>query len=121
MSENDISYEGIDEAELVHGLYHGTRALGMGRLHDAAGLSVEQVRADLEAMKPQRPLSAPQDLPGGHGNREGDVLYLDYYRGRPLKCSIDTGRKLLRGVRLYDRDAGPGACAAVMERLRGKR
>jgi hypothetical protein len=118
--DNEISYEGIDEADLVLGLYRGTRALGMGHLHNAPALTVEQVREDIAAMQPCGEFAPPQDIPGGTGDNTGGILRFDYYRGRPLKCSLDTERKVLRGVRLYDRDAGHGAAAAVIDSLRRK-
>lgn len=122
MSTDEISYEGIDEAELIHGLYHGTRALGMGALHDIGGLTVEQVRSDIETLKPQKPWSMPAALPGGSGSREpGGHLYFDYYRGRPLKCGIDTERKVITDPRLYDRDAGQGAARRVVDALRARK
>lgn len=42
-----LSYEGIDEAVLIHALYHGTRASGLGTYDDTPALSLAQVRADL--------------------------------------------------------------------------
>jgi hypothetical protein len=117
--DNEISYDGVDEADLVLGLYRGTRALGMGRLHDAPGITVEDVRADLAGMRDVGEFGIPtMDMP----DRRGDsAIRFDYYRGRPLKCSLDPARKVLRGVRLYDRDAGAGAAAAVVARLRNRR
>lgn len=99
-----VGYEGIDEAALIHGLYLGTRALGMGVFHDVRHLTIDQVREDLQAME-----------------RLGDEsIRIDYYRGRPLKVRIDTKSKTFSS-RLYDRDAGSGAAARVVERLRVRR
>ena len=95
---NEISFEGIDPAALVHALYHGTRPLGLGILHDRPGLSVEDVS---EALR----------------EKTGEV-YIDYFFGRPLKTQIDLQKKTFT-TRLYDRDAGDGAAARVVARLRG--
>lgn len=94
-----LSYEGIDEAVLVHALYHGTRPLGTGILHDAPNLTIEQVRADLAKF----------------ARRDG--YYFDYYRGRPLKMSVDTKAKTITTA-LYDRDAGHGMAAGIVAGLR---
>ncbi len=96
-----LSYAGIDEAVLIHALYHGTQALGLGQLHDMPDLTVEQVRADLERQLEQT-----------------SRLYIDYYRGRPFKTHIDTVAKTFT-TRLYDRDAGDGAAERVLSTLRG--
>jgi len=97
-----IEYGNIDEAVLIHGLYHGTRPLGMGVIHDRPGLTVDDVR--------KSPLSKPD---------QRGVIYIDYLAGRPLKVHIDTKAKTVT-ARLYDRDAGQGACARVVESLRAK-
>lgn len=100
---DEISYEGIDEAVLIHGLYHGTQPLGMGWLHNLDSLTLDQVREDFKRLV------------------EADMksIYFDYYRGRPLKTNIDTEKKTLT-TRLYDRDAGSGAAQSVVDRLRAK-
>lgn len=92
-----VSYQGLDEAELVHGLYHGTHALGMGKLNDRPGLSIDDLTGKL--------------APDSNGR-----IYIDYLAGRPLKVDIDTTAKTVT-THLYDRDAGHGACAAVVGRL----
>lgn len=115
---DEMSYEGIDEADLVLALYRGTRAIGRGVFHDRGDLTVEEVRTDLSAMVQQQPMAIPQQIPGGLGNLVGQRIHLDYYRGRPLKVSLDTERKVVCGARLYDRDAGEGACQRVIESLR---
>jgi hypothetical protein len=96
----DINYSGIDEATLIHALYHGTAALGLGILHHKAGLSVEDVAEDLK-----------NDL----GEKR---IYFDYYRGHPLKLSLDTVNKTFN-PRLYDRDAGRGAAERIVAQLKG--
>lgn len=96
---DSISYDGIDEATLIHGLYFGTRALGMGVLHDKRDLTIDQVREDVQKM-----------------GRWNDSITIDYYRGRPLKVDIDTKAKTFE-PRLYDRDAGHGAAQSVVDHL----
>lgn len=94
-----ISYAGIDEAVLVHALYHGTVAQGMGMLHDCRQLTLTQVRADFAA----------QSVNWQYG--------FDYYRGRPLKIQLDPKTKEF-DPRLYDRDAGEGAAQRIIDQLR---
>jgi hypothetical protein len=95
-----ISFEGIDPAVLVHALYRGTRALGLGHLHDRAGLTVDDVRRDLDAMEKHK-----------------GQLYIDYFHGRPLKLKpLDLENKRFF-YRLYDRDAGRGAAREIVEHL----
>lgn len=105
---SDISYEGIDEADLVLALYRGTAAQGMGFLHDRNDLTVDLVRADLVKM----------DAMGNGRTGAGGRYHFDYYYGRPLKISLDLKAKTFF-PRLYDRDAGPGAAQTIVDRLRG--
>lgn len=99
-----LSYDGLDEADLIHALYHGTCALGMGILHDTPHLTVEQVRKDFGLDAPVSP---------------GFRIRIDYYCGRPLKTTIDRAAKTIT-TRLYDRDAGEGQAQRVVERLRSR-
>lgn len=99
-----INYDGIDEVDLIHALYHGTRALGMGRLHDRGNLDVSEVRLRL----------------GAHIDEQraaGELLFLDYFHGRPLKLALDLKTKTFNPG-LYDRDAGQGAAEKVVAKLR---
>jgi len=98
-AERSLSFEGVDPYSLVHRLYQGTRALGLGALHDTRGLTVEQVREDLDARPEERRFD------------------FDYYRGRPLKLKLDLESETFDPA-LYDRDAGRGAAAAVLAALR---
>jgi hypothetical protein len=100
MSDETIDIKGLDKAELLHALYHGTRALGLGRLHDNSGLTVDDMRAVL-------------------AKDEGSAYQydFDYFAGRPLKCNIGGDSF---DPRLYDRDAGPGAAALAVAKLRAK-
>ncbi len=96
-----LSYAGIDEAVLIHALYHGTQALGMGRLHDRPELTVDEIMEHVLGAEPLAPM-----------------IRFDYLAGRPLKTSIDTVAKTFT-TRLYDRDAGEGAAQRIVDRLRG--
>ena len=90
-----IKYEGIDEATLIHALYHGTVPLGMGMLHNRPRLTVEEVREAL-------------------GDRlKADTIYIDYLFGRPLKVNINTKAKEF-DPRLFDRDAGQGMAETIV-------
>lgn len=100
----DVSYEGIDEAELVFALHNGTRAQGMGILHERKGLTLDDVRADLEQYK--------------ESFEENERIRFDYYYGRPLKVTLDTKNKMLLRTDLYDRDAGDGMAQLIINRLR---
>src|SRR3954470_6264884 len=105
MTENTdtVSFEGLDPAEVVHALYHGTRALGMGALHDQPKMTVEQVRDALALHPPTK----------------NERRYLDYFYGRPLKIDLDLHTKTFRS-RLYDRDAGHGQAQYVIDQLRAR-
>jgi|SRR6185436_9453714 len=95
-----LSYAGIDEAVLIHALYHGTQALGMGRLHDRPSLTVDEIRERVLGPEPFAPM-----------------IRFDYLSGRPLKTDIDTVAKTFT-TRLYDRDAGEGAAQRIIDHLR---
>lgn len=104
-----ISYEGIDEAELIHGLYHGQSTCAVGTpawaidMAHSNRVTVDSVRDDLARFK-----------------RDSDgCLYLDYYCGRALKLKLDPKAQEFN-ERLYDRDAGLGAAQRVVDRLRSK-
>lgn len=104
-----ISYKGIDEAELVHGLYHGQASCGTGSPALAievghrlkGGVTVDSVRAELAKY--------PRNSEGG--------LYLDYFAGRALKLRLDPKSEEF-DERSYDRDAGAGAAQRVVDELR---
>jgi len=104
-----ISYEGIDEAVLIHALYQHAYKPGLGSIMTPAamldvmgsikGLSVEDVRAEFCT--------------------RGPVIGIDYYRGRPLKVSIDIETKEFDS-RLFDRDAVAGVAQRVVDYLRAQ-
>lgn len=96
---SDLSYEGLTEAELIHALYHGTHAQGMGYLHNRPGLSLADVDSDIAN--------------GYLMSKENGVIHVDYYYGRPLKVWIDTVHKAINPG-LYDRDAGRDAAWTVI-------
>ena len=97
-----IDYKGIDEATLIHALYHGTTPLGMGVFQNHPSLTIEEVRNDLR-----------------EAHTKGLELRFDYYYGRPLKLRLDEKAKTFDG-RLYDRDAGPGKAERIVKRLRAE-
>lgn len=100
MDENTIDISGLDEFAVIAALHNGTSPLGLGALHDVGQMTADQVRTELE--------NVPR--------RDGKLRF-DYYHGRPLKVSVGNGT--IDHVRLYDRDAGAGACAAIVSGLRG--
>lgn len=101
---DSISYDGIDEAVLIHGLYHGTRAIGMG--HDRPGMTVEDTKS----------LMYDKGLMYDRPSLTSCVVKIDYFAGRPLKVDINTNARTVT-TSLYDRDAGEGACQRVVDRL----
>lgn len=102
VKNDDVSYDGIDEAVLVHALYYGTIPLGMGHLHNKPGLSLEDVR---------------EHLKDPHYAEHG--VHFDYFHGRPLKLRLDRDKKTFN-PRLYDRNAGRGAAAAIVAQLKSE-
>lgn len=110
-----INYDGIDEATLIHALYHGTRPLGMGVFQNIAGLTLEDVKTELDGAY-KRPEYGIPHL--DHPNQEFDgTISFDYYHGRPLKLTLNTKDKTFE-ERLYDRDAGQGAAKAIVDKLK---
>lgn len=87
-----VNIKGLDKAEVLKALHDGTRPLGMGFLQARENVPIEDFRAL------------------GTG-------YADYVFGRSIKCNIDGDEF---DPRLYDRDAGPGAAARAIARLRGE-
>ncbi len=96
---DDIDISGIDRRILLDELHQGTRALGMGMLHDKRRLSDEDLNVYLDEDRA----------------RDG-ALHFDYVCGRPVKVTFDNDT--LEGAALYDRDAGDGACAAAVARAK---
>jgi hypothetical protein len=104
---DDINYSGISEATLIHSLYHGTVPLGYGHLHHKGDLSLDDVAADLDEMA-----KGEYPQPDHRG-----LIRFDYYRGHPLKLTLDTVNKTFN-PRLYDRDAGRGAAERIVAQLK---
>lgn len=100
--EDTIDITGLDEYAVVAALHNGTRALGMGALHDLCrDMTADEARTELEARRVT-----------------GKPMRFDYYHGRPLKVSVGDGK--ISGVWLYDRVAGTGKCRAVVDKLRAQ-
>jgi len=97
--ENTIDISGLDEFEVIAALHNGTQPLGLGMLHARPPMTAADVRAELT-----------DDM------RRSGAFSFDYYHGRPLKVRVGNGQ--ISGVRLYDRDAGDGACADIVAGLR---
>lgn len=97
-----LLYEGLTEAEVILALHNGTRPLGMGHVHNKPGFSLEDAQAYVDHAK---------EYPAF-----GGLLRFDYVCGRPLKVALDPQTKELHRADLYDRDAGPDACALVIGR-----
>lgn len=97
-----IDYTDIDEAALIHALYHSTKPLGFGVYLDQHNLTIEDVRTEVTAWRATG----------------ASLLTIDYYHGRPLKVALDMNAKKF-DERLYDRDAGAGQAARVVAGLRG--
>jgi hypothetical protein len=112
--DDTFDITGLDHAELLAALFNGTRPVGMDALHPEAheSMTVEQAREILA----EHVLECGQE-PGDKQLEPGDED-LDYVCGRPIKVRL-RGDKL-EGARWYDRDAGKGACARIVEALRAK-
>lgn len=124
-----IDIKGLDRAELLVALHAGTRALGLGVLHDRGAISYEAAK-ELCGMGGKVPNA--NGLDGGTSvdmssvpgvttlERPKDVVNFDYVQGRPLKVSFRGDE--LHGEWLYDRDApgGPGSCERIVAELKKK-
>lgn len=97
MQDGHIDITGIDKAELLVGLYHGTHPVGMGFASNNPSFGVEDAEAAIKGE------------PSGR---------LDYVSGRPIKVNI-TGDSF--DPWLYDRDAGEGAAQRVVDGLKPKK
>ena len=91
-----VDIKGLNKAEVLLALCLGTEPLGMGVFAAAAhgAVSVKDAEEQLQRSS-----------------------CVDYFVGRPIKTDFEPDE--LRET-LYDRDAGPGAMAAVVARLREK-
>ncbi|MFF7966699.1 hypothetical protein ACFZC3_15195 [Streptomyces sp. NPDC007903] len=95
MSVIDIA--GLDKAAVLAALYNASRPLGLGFLNPASSMpmTTEEAAVVLE--------------------KAGDAPYFDYLQGRVMKIRL-RGDEV--DPHLYDRDNGPGACAAAISALR---
>lgn len=99
---DELSISGLDAAEVLHGLYHGTQAVGpFAARNNRPGFSIDEARTLLT-----------------QHTRDGKA-YFDYVAGRPLKVEFDLVGSTIT-TRLYDRDApgGQGSAAEVVKTLR---
>jgi hypothetical protein len=94
-----VDIKGLSKAAVLAALHNGTRALGMGLLHDIG--------------RPMTEEEAQEYIDADNGS-----LSFDYVLGRPLKVNI-SGDEFRSG--LYDRDAGEGRAAEVIKALRESR
>ena len=95
-----IDITGLDTVEVLRALYNGTKPLGLGRMHDKPqGLTREEAAAELHR----------------HTLSDGSA-YFDYVYGRQLKVRLNGD--IIEDDRLYDRDAGQGACSRAIASLR---
>ncbi|MFJ6841415.1 hypothetical protein ACIQRE_01960 [Streptomyces griseoluteus] len=92
-----VNIAGLDKAAVLAALYNASRPLGLGFLNPASGLSMTTEQAALVL------------------EEAGDAPYFDYLRGRVMKIRL-RGDEV--DPALYDRDNGPGACAAAISALR---
>lgn len=103
-----INIAGLDKAAILAALHNGTRALGMGRLHDIGrDLTVEEARTIMGIGDDSTQMF------GDMGRKR--ELYFDYVQGRPIKVDL-SGDEF--DPWLYDRDAGQGAAARAIAKLR---
>lgn len=98
-----VDIKGLSKAAVLAALHNGTRALGMGIIHDL-GRDMTEVEAEAVIAREADDLGFKQDR-----------LYFDYVSGRPLKVNI-AGDEF--DAALYDRDAGEGAAERAIAALR---
>lgn len=111
MANEKVNIAGLDKAEVLAALHNGTRAAGMGVLHDIQrDMTAEEARPFLDSGHDSRRMF-------GHVGTSQPKLYFDYLMGRPLKVDI-TGDEF--NPRLYDRDAGEGAAQRAIDGIREK-
>lgn len=79
-------------ARVICGLYNNSMPLGYGILQASRGKLDAREAWDMAVSAGTEP------------------IYLDYHRGRIIKCNVAEDGSLVNGTRLYDRDLGEGAC-----------
>lgn len=109
--DDTLDITGIDHAELLASLFNGTCPVHM---HPEAyePMTAERAREFLA----EHVVECGEDP--GDKRLEPNDEDLDYVNGRPIKVRL-RGNKL-EGARFYDRDAGKGACARIVEALRAR-
>jgi hypothetical protein len=89
-----VDISGLDRADVLAALYNASRPQGLGFLYgDPKPMEADEARV----------LLAKDD-------------YFDYLKGRVMKVSLSSDKEF--NERLYDRDCGTGAAAAVVTELR---
>jgi len=91
-----VDIRGLDKGAVLKALHDGARPAGMGMLRAVPELSLGRARADYAELI-----------------KDGGLI--DYYLGRPIKVDLDGD---FIDPLFYDRDAGSGAAALVIARLR---
>ena len=99
-----IDITGLDLAEVVHALYHGTTGLGMGRMQAVPSFTLDDARQVVKAISSDSP-------------PWGSKFYIDYLHGRPLKVRLGEESGQL-DLATYDRDAGQGCGQQVIDAIR---
>lgn len=97
--EGALDIEHLDRVALLIALHAGTKALRLGRLHDQGPLTRERAIEYIE-----------------HVTRPNGMVRFDYVDGRPIKVTFRGND--LEDAALYDRDAGEGKCARIVEEQR---
>lgn len=97
-----IDIKGFKKSDVLRALYNAARPLGMGRLQFIPGdMSVQEAEEIINNGNPE--------------STKKHCLSFDYLHGRVMKVDISG---LDFEERLYDRDNGEGAAAAVIAELR---
>lgn len=113
--KHEIEITGLSLGSVLAALWNGTRPLGLGHFHSSPGdhMTSEEGQEIINALKSrQLPDDPPPDF----------RLHTDYVKGRPLKVYFRSNaaedKTYVGRVDLYDRDAGEGKAAKVIEMVR---
>ena len=112
-----VNIKGLPKNEVLAALHAGTKALGMGALHDKGDLTPQQAQEYINRMNKAATGGNDQSLEFNRASLTGDPMYFDYVCGRPIK--IDLSKDEI-DTRLYDRDStipGEKVIAKLRERL----
>lgn len=108
MTDEMIDITNLPKPAVLAALHNGTRAIGMGSLHD--------IHRDMTPEEAASCFERGDDATSMFGKFGGSrPMYFDYLYGRPLKVDL-LGDSF--DPRLYDRDAGQGRAAEVIAKLR---